>query len=1316
MIAETTRDSGTIITFYSYKGGTGRSMALANVAFLLGQEPAGLNERVCVIDWDLEAPGLHRYFGASDFPENADRPGIIDYFSHLRECLDERPNLYLEMQGSEGWRILEQELPLSDYIVTTGEGSVDLIKAGRFREQYADRVASFDWADFYRKYHAVYPAFRELLMQRYRWCLIDSRTGLSDVSGVCTMLMPEKLVAAFTPNRQSVEGLLDLVEKAVEYRRHSDDHRPLSVFPLPSRIVTDEHELQKEAHTAYRAKFEECFIRAYGIDACDLGVYFEEVAIPHKGFYGFGELVAVRDDSTTTDVFSINRAYERFYQRLIHLDSAWAKGLDKSSREATFVDVPRQSAADRSARPVVRIFISSTAVDLLDYREKVRDAILRIEGTPVAIETFSAQSGQPADECMKMAASADAVICIVAHRYGYVPPKELGGDGKRSITWLEADAAKNAGKPVFAFLVDPMASWTALKEPDRLTSEPPEKAAEIVKAVRNLHEFKQYLESEGAVSRFSNADELAMRVAISLANFHPKPDRAVTFTTRVWRPLFCHALQPAQHFRGRAAKLQELTDWLQTPVTPDRVVSLIAAGGTGKTALVNEALHEAILSDHAGLFVWSFYEEPNTDNFLREAYLYFTGEKAAPMGGMLERLQIALSGDLPHILVLDGLERVQSEGDRRRRGELEDLQLKRLLRAIAGGRGGARALVTSRFPMVDLDQWTGAGHRVILLDDLERATALEVLRAWKVKGDDATLVRAIEPLNTGDFYHALSVDVLGSYLGNFANGDPGEAPKFSLANAQETDSKARKLSHILEQYARVLMPAERDLLARLALFPRGVEIQLLGWIVQSGGEVAGALVGLSEQNLVTHLERLKNLGLVFRYQANQRIVYSAHPFLRDFFRGLLSAKAESIHESVRVMLAPSLQLRLQTKPTDTAILDQYELLIEQTLLAGRFQEAFDLYKTEVGGYENLGWILGENARGLRILERFVSQDDFSHIEHRLSLPNQFMLINDFGLFARNMGDLARARSVFVYGGRLSGSASDQRYKSRIVANLADVEFEEGHFRRAVEYSESALTLPKDRRNELLIASILALRAVSLSALGDVAAAAAEFARAIEVQSNSVVGARGIQAAEWKFLQGDRSGARLQIQADRQIAVANNWNDALCRCNALLARLLIPDDPIQAAWYLQEARAFANHSGNVELQLRCFHSACELHRNLGDYPQGIAEAEAGILLADTCGFGKYSIDLRLVFAETLLAAGDARKAMQNARWALDRSEQADCLYAWGQADGLQFCGLAHLRLGEHKLARERLTAALELRERLGHGSIEETRRALAQLGA
>ena len=184
-------------------------------------------------------------------------------------------------------------------------------------------------------------------------------------------------------------------------------------------------------------------------------------------------------------------------------------------------------------RPILRIFVSSTAVDLTSFREHVRNAVLRLENLPIQMETFSAKSGQPVAECTRMAAEADAVVCIVAHRYGYVPPVALGGDGERSITWLEVDAARRAGKPVFSFLVDPQAPWTAPKEQDRLVNEP-EKATEIVKSVQKLREFKEHLSSQTTRQLFSDPNQLEAQVTAALSNFQPQ---SVHSTARVWRPL-----------------------------------------------------------------------------------------------------------------------------------------------------------------------------------------------------------------------------------------------------------------------------------------------------------------------------------------------------------------------------------------------------------------------------------------------------------------------------------------------------------------------------------------------------------------------------------------------------------------------------------------------------------------------------------------------------------------------------------------------------------------------------------------------------------
>ena len=62
--------NGQVVTFYSYKGGTGRTMALANVAWIL----AANGNRVLVVDWDLESPDFTVISRRSSTPRRWRRP------------------------------------------------------------------------------------------------------------------------------------------------------------------------------------------------------------------------------------------------------------------------------------------------------------------------------------------------------------------------------------------------------------------------------------------------------------------------------------------------------------------------------------------------------------------------------------------------------------------------------------------------------------------------------------------------------------------------------------------------------------------------------------------------------------------------------------------------------------------------------------------------------------------------------------------------------------------------------------------------------------------------------------------------------------------------------------------------------------------------------------------------------------------------------------------------------------------------------------------------------------------------------------------
>jgi hypothetical protein len=332
-------------------------MTVVNFACWLARRSAGAS-RVLIIDWDLEAPGLQRFFPESEAREGAQRDGLINYFEAIRTGFDSDSTIYDRIASDTGPDVLRAAFPLDAYLMRDVVPGVDLLRAGRLDADYARLVSSFNWIQFHEKYPRVFPALRAMIASAYQYCLIDSRTGFNDVSGVCTMLMAEKLVLVFTPNRQSLSGVLDLAARAVSYRRSSDDFRPLAIFPLPSRIENAELDLKQQWRKRYQEEFEGTLATIYQLDGCDLGAYFDDVLLPHVSYYSYGEEIAVLRESSA-DALSLSRAYETFFRRLDDMEFAWDTHAEASGAPAP---APRFTAADLAADDV---YISYAHVDNL---------------------------------------------------------------------------------------------------------------------------------------------------------------------------------------------------------------------------------------------------------------------------------------------------------------------------------------------------------------------------------------------------------------------------------------------------------------------------------------------------------------------------------------------------------------------------------------------------------------------------------------------------------------------------------------------------------------------------------------------------------------------------------------------------------------------------------------------------------------------------------------------------------------------------------------------------------------------------------------
>lgn len=355
---------GRIVTFYSYKGGTGRSMALANVAWLL----ASNDQRVLVIDWDLEAPGLHRYFAPFlPDPNLTSSPGVIDMVWDVVDAADS------EGGDDPPSRLTQLEIEIFRYVVSlrgrfAGRGRLDFLPAGRQGAGYAERVHGFDWAHFYEEYggREVLARVRERLRRQYDFVLIDSRTGVSDTAGISTVEFPDDLVVCFTLNQQSVRGAHAAAESArdqrlAEWKAAPGGARPpLRIFPVPCRIDAAEKVRLERGRRVARDVFDPFLDH---LEASERGAYWGAVELPYQAFFAYEELLAVFADRSE-QVLSLLASYQRLTSYLTSGRITGLGPLDDELREAVMrefharetpeVARPEESFAERMNRLQVR--------------------------------------------------------------------------------------------------------------------------------------------------------------------------------------------------------------------------------------------------------------------------------------------------------------------------------------------------------------------------------------------------------------------------------------------------------------------------------------------------------------------------------------------------------------------------------------------------------------------------------------------------------------------------------------------------------------------------------------------------------------------------------------------------------------------------------------------------------------------------------------------------------------------------------------------------------------------------------------------------
>ncbi|MCZ4125926.1 KGGVGR-motif variant AAA ATPase [Streptomyces sp. H39-S7] len=449
--------NGTILTFYSYKGGTGRSMAVANIAWILANN--GL--RVLVVDWDLEAPGLHRYFHPFlPDPELRSSPGIIDLLWAFAEAAVDPDDPADDLPDDPAW--YEQYAQVAPYAVSVqydafpGAGTVDLVPAGRQNPSYANLVSAFDWDDFYDRLGGggFLEALKRDMRSGYDYVLIDSRTGLSDTASICTVQMPDVLVDCFSLSTQAIDGAAAVATSAQS--QHRSGH--LKVFPVPMRVEDAELDKLDASRDYARARFGRFLSHVDDPDR-----YWGEVEIPYKSFYAYEETLATVGDRPRQEN-TVLAATERVVAhltdgRVTELRSQLTETERRAllSRFQRHLPVAGQRAAGTRLQGVPpRVFIAYT-YDSAEHFSAVRELwyLLREQGADARLDQPPGQRRADwvswlADEVR----AADVVLEVVpAARVQDARAEDAGGAAPPRAADLVRDELGLAPKPHLAVVL-----------------------------------------------------------------------------------------------------------------------------------------------------------------------------------------------------------------------------------------------------------------------------------------------------------------------------------------------------------------------------------------------------------------------------------------------------------------------------------------------------------------------------------------------------------------------------------------------------------------------------------------------------------------------------------------------------------------------------------------------------------------------------------------------------------------------------------------------------------------------------------------------
>lgn len=758
-------------------------------------------------------------------------------------------------------------------------------------------------------------------------------------------------------------------------------------------------------------------------------------------------------------------------------------------------------------------------------------------------------------------------------------------------------------------------------------------------------------------------------------------------TPKVGIPAACVGLAPKQialwnnapssleEWVGRENLLGEITsDWVNSDA---RITGLIGFGGEGKSSLarrwVDTLLADKSLQQPDGLFWWGFYERRNVDEFFEEALNYLSGEKIdprkIPSASMRAQIIASMLGAGRYLFILDGLEVLQhQDGDLY--GSLRSQDLKIFLEFFAAPEHNSFCLVTSRAPLLNLEEYTTYKHRDV--DRLSPNDGRNLLRKLGVQGKEEDLDHVVENWDG----HALTLSLLASYLQDHLGGDIGHIKDIPPPVADE--SHYERVHRVLRRYDEHLTSAERAFLKLFSIFRRPVDQEAFAKVFRAQAQNVGAgdalnapIAALDGAQFQAMLKRLVAYR-VLRFEPDTGQL-TAHPLIRAHYNDLLASELRQTKQAH--LQAKEYYLAKARNMRASPSLEELSPLIEavhHACLHGNYDEAYGIQWNLINKRSEFYLMhqLGAWETQLEIMQEFFPKGDTSQ-KPLASGPRSSWILNTVGLCLAGTGQGDRAKEFHQRALRIALDSQDWANASTGYQNLSELYLLRGELDHSISSTKEAVKLARRAKSKQLVCESLSYQSWALHLQGRVGKARRTYRKVealnINLSIKYIHSISGIQQADHKRRLGDTDYALKVTKANLKISEEYHYLSDISMCHRVLGDLCADaDQRDEAAKHYRQALDISRETSMKQVLIEALLARGRWEaRHRQDPEAAFSNLKEALDYAKAGGYRLYEADIRVALAWAHLAAGDRKSAREEAEYALQMSEAMG--YHWGKVD-------------------------------------------------